>query len=95
MKDIKLDQIQPVGGRTRPDRAQAPGKKPAGDFGKALEQVQAGTRAKPDAGLLERTRAVIENFQKDEAQFNELMKVSQHQAKLIQSMMSRKPEKES
>jgi DNA-binding ferritin-like protein len=95
MKDIKLNQIQPVGGRAGAERTQAPGKKPAGDFGKALEQAQAGTAPKPNAGLRERTRSVIENFQKDEAQFNELMKASQHQAKLIQSMMSRKSEKES
>jgi len=95
MKDIKLNQIQPVGGRAGTERAQAPAKKPGGDFGKALEQAQSGPAAKPDAGLRERTRAVIENFQKDEAQFNELMKVSQHQAKLIQSMMNRKTETES
>lgn len=90
MKDIKLDQVRPLGGRAAPERSQGPAKKPGADFGKALEQAQA-----PDmAALKEKTRAVIENFEKDAAQFNELMKASQLQARLIQSMMNRKPDSE-
>ena len=97
MKDIKINQVRPLGGQITPERSQGPAKKPGVDFGKALEQAQsAGNAPAPDmAALKDKTRAVIENFQKDEAQFNELMKASQHQARLIQSMMNRKPDTES
>jgi hypothetical protein len=44
------------------------------------------------AALKDKARAVIESFERDAAQFNELMKASQNQAKLIQSMMIRKPD---
>jgi hypothetical protein len=96
MKDIKIDQVRPLGGRVAPERAQGPGKKPGADFGKALEQAQAQAQAPtPDmAALKAQARAVIENFEKDAVQFNELMKASQHQARLIQSMMNRKPDSE-
>ena len=98
MKDIKLNPVRPLGGHVSPERNQGVAKKPGSDFGKALEQAQSAgnTPAAPDmAALKDKTRAVIENFQKDEAQFNELMKASQHQARLIQSMMNRKPDTES
>jgi len=92
MADIKLDQIRPLGGHTAPERSPGPGKKPGADFNKALETAQAQT---PDmAALKEQARAVIENFEKDAARFNELMKASQTQARLIQSMMNAKPDTE-
>jgi hypothetical protein len=94
MKDLKLDQIRPLSGRTALERPHGPGAKPAGDFGKALEIAQANAPAPDMAALKDKTRAVIENFEKDAAQFNELMKASQNQAKLIQSMMNRKPDSE-
>jgi len=92
MKEIKLDQIRPLGGRTSLERPHGPATKPAGDFGKALEVAQAKGPAPDMAALKDKARAVIESFERDAAQFNELMKASQNQAKLIQSMMIRKPD---
>lgn len=92
MKDIKIDQVRPLGGRGAPERSQGPAKKPGADFGKALETAQ--TQAPDMAALKAQARAVIENFEKDAARFNELMRASQTQARLIQSMMNRKPDSE-
>jgi hypothetical protein len=92
MKDIKINQIRPLGGRAAPERTQSPAKKPGADFGKALATAQ--TQAPDMAALKEQARAVIENFEKDAARFNELMQASQTQARLIQSMMKRKPDSE-
>lgn len=94
MKDLKIDQVRPLGGRAAPERTQGPAKKPGADFGKALEQAQAQAPTPDMAALKAQAKAVIENFEKDAAQFNELMKASQHQARLIQSMMNRKPDSE-
>ena len=97
MKDIKLDQIRPLGGRAPVDRPQggaASAIKPTADFGKALEVAQAKAPAPDMAALKDKTRAVVENFERDAAQFNELMRASQNQARLIQNMMNRKPESE-
>jgi hypothetical protein len=89
MADFKLDQLRPVTGRTLSDRVQLPAKNTGADFTKALEDAQ---KAPDMAALKARTQAVVEQLNRDEAQFNELMKAGQLQAKLIQSMMNRKPD---
>jgi len=94
MKDIKLDQVRPLSGRTSLERPHAP-KKQDGGFDKALEIAQGGAQTPHIDDLKKQTQAVIEKFERDAAQFNELMKASQTQAKLIQSMMkNRKPDSE-
>jgi hypothetical protein len=94
MKDIKLDQVRPLGGRTSLERPNSPAKKPGSDFGKALEVAQSSGPTANIDDLKKQTQAVIEKFERDTAQFNELMRASQNQAKLIQSMMNRKPDSE-
>jgi hypothetical protein len=84
MADIKLDQIRPLSSPATPERSQAPAKTPRADFGKALEQ----------ASIQEKTRVVVEKFEQDAAELDDLMKRSQHQARLMQSLMNRKPDPE-
>lgn len=95
MADIKVNPVGPLSGRTPLERTHGPSNKPSGDFDKTLELVQAKGAAPDMAALKDKARAVIESFERDAAQFNELMKASQNQARLIQSMMNTKPDADS